>query len=995
MADQENIRVCPVCFHDYQFQGEHVPRMLACFHTVCEGCIRDKLWQGKSFRCPQCGTKHSSKHGFISNAKKIAERQPAETKSEEGKNECSMHGREYSFFCKESGCQMAICVACALEEHQGHEYGDLEEVTEEMCISILEDVEWMKDALKEKKDGFLKVQKIMVDNCRECASEVKDLQTYITRKINQRVGNLFHYITEHQNKTDFKTNKAIDTIDEHLAVLKDFEKIAKNKTVLEIEMNTLEKFKRTKDEIKSRFLEPTRYTILNYAKCGEITRCLSELCGKLKLKDRRIEMKVMEPDPNCATASPETFSSDISSSERHPNKINETAVPVAKNVSMDQSSTTGKAADGDLQAEDTQAEVVQWVDSLLAKAAKLLPSITSVAPDVTYDNSPCLQKDLCAENIQAAGIVATKSPNNSLSLIGLSENLTESNDDFTKTAVNFTKDIQPSTNFVVNDQPTDNTAVYTPPADNISPILKTVIANNQPAENSPVYNQPPAHNVQLAMNATGSIPQTMNIGNREPVEPLSPAKNVQQAVNAIGSIPQTTNIWNSQPVESLPPSKHVQPSVNPTDYIPQTTNIWNREPTEPISPAKNVQQAVNATDPFAQTTSIWNREPLEPISPAKNVQAAVNTPDYIPQTTNTCNRGQVEPPSPAKNVQQTVNTTDPIAQTTNIWNREPIETPSVAKNVQQTVNTTDPIAQTTNIWNREPIEPPSAAKNVQQTVNTTDLIAQTSSIWNSQPVESLPPFKHVQPSVNPTGSISLTTNIWNRGPTGNAVTNNTTCNQSVENHIERTRDSNPQKTDNWNSPPVENAIAIANSQINNNRWWENTVAYPQALGRMPSYLQATSSTVPSPPADQSVEEGVPSRCSGLSGYQVDGPVETSVGCGSITMITGAALYSAGGTLSSLVQPAGSFHLHTAGFFQSPINPCSSQLAVFEPSRNASSLAFSDENKPGNPSCADFNQAATNITKTMLPAMNSVFKQPTNRKTLQFSISSTLIPTNQK
>ena len=447
MADRENIRVCPVCFHDYKFEGEHVPRRLVCFHTVCEGCIRDKLWQVGSLQCPQCGTKHSSRNDIISFTNKIVQRQPAETKNKpavEGKRECSMHGEELGLFCKESGCQMAICVACAKDQHKGHDVGDLEEVTEEICSSLLEDVQWMKDTLEKKMDDYLKVEQIVGESCRECTSEVKDMKADLITKINQRTEKLLNYIAIHKNRTHTRTEKEIKSIHEKLALVQDFQKFAENKTVMDIETKKLEKFKYTKDEIISRSFETSCYSVLNYVKCDNMSTCLYQLCGKLEERNKEIGMRVMKSDArgraaplktdlekndsnlmdqnisSCSlqekgtldilamTAQTATASTPDSQSNTHSclreetpaidgsQRVNDTLVPVVKDISVDRSDIDGKS-EGVVQPESTSDELVRRVNGLLEKAGKLLPSMNAATPDVTRGNLLNLQSEVALD----------------------------------------------------------------------------------------------------------------------------------------------------------------------------------------------------------------------------------------------------------------------------------------------------------------------------------------------------------------------------------------------------------------------------------------------------------------------------------------------------------------------------------------------------------------------------------------------------------------------
>ena len=43
--------------------------------------------------------------------------------------------------------------------------GDLEDMTEEICTDLLNDIWFMKDTLNKKKEDLLKIQKMVVENC--------------------------------------------------------------------------------------------------------------------------------------------------------------------------------------------------------------------------------------------------------------------------------------------------------------------------------------------------------------------------------------------------------------------------------------------------------------------------------------------------------------------------------------------------------------------------------------------------------------------------------------------------------------------------------------------------------------------------------------------------------------------------------------------------------------------------------------------------------------
>ena len=57
---------CTVCLENYDEEGDHVPRLLPCSHTVCESCIKALIandYRGNdtlSLKCPECRKHHGA-----------------------------------------------------------------------------------------------------------------------------------------------------------------------------------------------------------------------------------------------------------------------------------------------------------------------------------------------------------------------------------------------------------------------------------------------------------------------------------------------------------------------------------------------------------------------------------------------------------------------------------------------------------------------------------------------------------------------------------------------------------------------------------------------------------------------------------------------------------------------------------------------------------------------------------------------------------------------
>ena len=49
-----------VCFNDFEENGDNVPRILPCSHTLCHTCLSQMIRQNK-IECPECREKHEVK----------------------------------------------------------------------------------------------------------------------------------------------------------------------------------------------------------------------------------------------------------------------------------------------------------------------------------------------------------------------------------------------------------------------------------------------------------------------------------------------------------------------------------------------------------------------------------------------------------------------------------------------------------------------------------------------------------------------------------------------------------------------------------------------------------------------------------------------------------------------------------------------------------------------------------------------------------------------
>ena len=134
MADNldslENFLSCQVCFHEFQEDGEHIPRLLPCTHTLCESCI-GQLIRNDKLECPECRANHDADmeaKSFPQNKyllKQVKKKSPEDVSTHTDEL-CEEHQYELILFCLEGSCQRAICISCLNEKHRRHDVTGIE-----------------------------------------------------------------------------------------------------------------------------------------------------------------------------------------------------------------------------------------------------------------------------------------------------------------------------------------------------------------------------------------------------------------------------------------------------------------------------------------------------------------------------------------------------------------------------------------------------------------------------------------------------------------------------------------------------------------------------------------------------------------------------------------------------------------------------------------------------------------------------------------------------
>ena len=222
----EEILFCQVCFEEFKEDGDHVPRLLPCSHTLCHTCI-GQLIQGNKIECPECRQKHEAKKeekSFPQNKYiivQIKRRSPALQKDQTQSEQCLEHGKELNIFCKDAGCQKTICVACSSSYHQKHNFVGIEERKKEV-IGVLQ--RNIKAAITNLQTKVAKVAAARVT----VAKKMNLIQLKIKKEeMTKQYDRMIKEAEDQIEIINVKTDQDLDAMNENLNLLKDISKNTK------------------------------------------------------------------------------------------------------------------------------------------------------------------------------------------------------------------------------------------------------------------------------------------------------------------------------------------------------------------------------------------------------------------------------------------------------------------------------------------------------------------------------------------------------------------------------------------------------------------------------------------------------------------------------------------------------------------------------------------------------------------------------------------------
>ena len=183
---QDSLLSCVVCLEEFEEDGDHIPRLLPCTHTLCEACVKQLIRDNK-LECPECRAEHEAKKeekSFPQNKYLLMQvkRKPGrESKGKQERDEkelCEEHGKEVVLFCDEAECKKPICLVCLKKSHKKHDVTDIVDEKKEVLKKKISHIE---QNLREKinifnatKTDINRKTEVCLKNLQKRSEEMKD-----------------------------------------------------------------------------------------------------------------------------------------------------------------------------------------------------------------------------------------------------------------------------------------------------------------------------------------------------------------------------------------------------------------------------------------------------------------------------------------------------------------------------------------------------------------------------------------------------------------------------------------------------------------------------------------------------------------------------------------------------------------------------------------------------------------------------------------------------
>ena len=301
-VSHDDLTNCSVCFELYAENGDHVPRILPCFHTFCEKCIQ-QLFRGRLLTCPECRITHSAgnvkkfqqnKYVLTHIRRKRLEQEEKEA-SLKGVMMCEKHNdKEACFYCKDPSCQKAICPVCLLNDHRLHEVVDLHQERQQRSSKLLSDVKALTNHLQRNQQMMVKMKAETNKDYAAFVESVKSRKNEYIKIIEDAFGEMLYDACEKIEEVNRNIDDGLEEIHEQLIALESMkDRVDEGEITHEDITDMRETFQIIETQVDSNITIVKSYKCPKFNDTNATADDIKRLCGFLT--ENEMLLNLMQP----------------------------------------------------------------------------------------------------------------------------------------------------------------------------------------------------------------------------------------------------------------------------------------------------------------------------------------------------------------------------------------------------------------------------------------------------------------------------------------------------------------------------------------------------------------------------------------------------------------------------------------------------------------------------------------------------------------------------
>ncbi len=212
---------CPVCLEKYD-TDKHIPRILSCFHTLCQVCLATFIQQTpRRIQCSECrkAIKIDAKGitAFQQNKYIMSFLQQESEKAKNAVSICIEHNRALTHYCKGNDCKKLICYQCQQGSHSAHDVVEVEDPMQEQneTITVVD-----KDIKEAKKELDMTKQMITYYN-NFAIAKIESARERFIEKVNKYMDELKELCTKRSAQNSKHVDDLIMKLEENIQMLND------------------------------------------------------------------------------------------------------------------------------------------------------------------------------------------------------------------------------------------------------------------------------------------------------------------------------------------------------------------------------------------------------------------------------------------------------------------------------------------------------------------------------------------------------------------------------------------------------------------------------------------------------------------------------------------------------------------------------------------------------------------------------------------------------